>query len=230
MPNTLRSILIHKTSELYSNIIYICSPQSFNFYSPTMTSKPLDHVLYHHTLNRPMPWTVLFDTNPYSVLCESETFLSDSQQLSDTGSPIHVSSPIKQNTAKHQMLRVLQLNFNSQKSSKYPSNVTTQTSYSGANPNSVTPTPHTPYAVEQNDRNRHGAGVMLALKAELDLIPKDHISTSIDNCYSPVQPQIGKKLLIGSLYHPPVTHLMSSNTSAERSPKCLPQSWPQTTS
>ena len=164
--------------------------------------------------NKPLTSPHLFDTNPYSILSESETSLSDSQHLSDIGSPIHASSPTKQNTAKRQMLQVLQLNFNSLKSSGKKAEL--QILIERHNPDIIvgcesklvdTHASHSifpeTYVVERNDRNRHGAGLILAIKAELNPMPENHLSTSIDNYWCSVQPKNGKTLLIGSFYRPP---------------------------
>ena len=59
------------------------------------------------------------------------------------------------------------------------------------------------YVVEHNNRNRHSASVILAIKAGLNPMPEDHLSTSTDTYWCSVQPKIGKEPLIGSFYRPP---------------------------
>ena len=137
------------------------------------------------------------------------------------------------------MLRVLQLNFNSLKSSRKKAEH--QILIEPHNPDTIdgcesklddTHASHSifpeTYVVERNDRNRHGARVILATKAELNPMPENHLSTSIDNCWCSVQPQkTARNCWLVPSIPLSVTHLTSLNTSAGRSPKCSPWNDPK---
>ena len=153
--------------------------------------------------------------NPESPFISSQRHEHSSPSINlSPGLPLHTSSPTCPHTKNPEHISVLQLNFNSLKSTTKTAELNTL--ISDHDPDiiigceSKLDNTHATYAifpddytVFRHDRDKYGGGVLIAVRTCLNPSPKPSLDGYPNQIWCSISAANGKKVIIGSAYRPP---------------------------